>query len=83
MGRIGTIIQGSFLGAALGVLLAPRRGESRRAAVDRLRLACRPDRGAMTAFSGTPCSVMAHAGNGAAVAAAGPESQTEGALDDG
>ena len=47
---------GSAVGAALGVALAPRRGESRRAALDRLRLALRPGRGAVGAFAGTPCS---------------------------
>ena len=44
------------MGAALGVLLAPRRGESRRAALTRLRLSLRPGRGSLSAFAGTPCS---------------------------
>jgi hypothetical protein len=44
------------MGAALGVVLAPRRGESRRAALARLRLSLRPGRGSLSAFAGTPCS---------------------------
>ena len=47
---------GGAVGAALGVLLAPRLGESRRAALTRLRLSLRPGRGSLSAFAGTPCS---------------------------
>jgi hypothetical protein len=47
---------GSAVGAALGVVLAPRLGESRRAALNRLRLSLRPGRGSLSAFAGTPCS---------------------------
>lgn len=83
MGRLRTIIYGSFVGAVLGVVLAPRRGESRRVAVDRLRLAARSGRGARTAFSGTPCSLIARVDDEAVVVPANPESQTEGALDEG
>ena len=46
----------SAVGAALGALPVPRRGESRRAALTRLRLALRPGRGSLSAFAGTPCS---------------------------
>jgi len=44
------------VGAALDVLLAPRRGESRRTALTRLRLSLRSGRGSLGAFAGTPCS---------------------------
>lgn len=44
------------MGAALGVVLAPRLGESRRVALTRLRLAMRTGRGSLAAFAGTPCS---------------------------
>ncbi|MEI6727830.1 MAG: hypothetical protein WCN81_16630 [Actinomycetes bacterium] len=56
MGRRTTLIFGSAVSAALGVLLAPRLGESRRAALTRLRLTLRPRRGSLGAFAGTPCS---------------------------
>ncbi len=71
IGRSGI---GSAAGAALGVVLAPRRGESRRAALGRLRLALRPGRGAVGAFAGTPCST---AGSPAV------RRPTTGGLDDG
>jgi hypothetical protein len=48
-------LYGSALGAALGVVLAPRLGESRRMALTRLRLSLRPG-GSLGAFAGTPCS---------------------------
>jgi hypothetical protein len=51
-----TLIYGSAVSAALGVLLAPRHGESRRAALTRLRLTLRPGRGSRAAFAGTPCA---------------------------
>jgi hypothetical protein len=51
-----TLIYGSAVSAVLGVLLAPRPGESRRAALTRLRLTLRPGRGSPAAFAGTPCS---------------------------
>ena len=56
MGKRNDLIYGGAVGAALGVVLAPRCGESRRAALARLRLALRPGRGSLSAFSGTPCS---------------------------
>jgi hypothetical protein len=56
MGRRNSFIYGGAVGAALGVVLAPRLGESRRAALTRLRLSLRPGRGALSAFAGTPCS---------------------------
>ncbi|HQJ26399.1 MAG TPA: hypothetical protein PKZ80_04110 [Thermoleophilia bacterium] len=56
MARRGPIL-GGVVAAALGVVLAPRRGESRREAVERLRLAVRSGRGAVGAFAGTPCAV--------------------------
>ena len=40
------------MGAALGVILAPRHGESRRAALTRLRLSLRSGRGSLGAFAG-------------------------------
>jgi len=69
MSRRHTFIYGSGTGAALGALLAPRRGESRRAALTRLRLALRPGRGSLSAFAGTPCS---QAGPTSAEAEQGP-----------
>ncbi len=51
-----TPLSGGTVGAALGVILAPRRGESRRTALTRLRLSLRPGRGALDVFAGTPCS---------------------------
>ena len=56
MRRRATLIYGSAVSAALGVMLAPRLGESRRAALTRLRLSLRPGRGSLDAFAGTPCS---------------------------
>ena len=54
--RRTTLIYGAAVSAALGVLRAPRLGESRRAALTRLRLTLRPGRGSLAAFAGTPCS---------------------------
>ncbi|HEY5388309.1 MAG TPA: hypothetical protein VIL79_10465 [Thermoleophilia bacterium] len=54
--RRNSFIYGSAMGAAVGVVLAPRLGESRRAALTRLRLSLRPGRGSLSAFAGTPCS---------------------------
>jgi gas vesicle protein len=51
-----TPLFGGTAGAALGVIVAPRRGESRRAAFTRLRLSLRPGRGSLSAFAGTPCA---------------------------
>jgi hypothetical protein len=56
MGKVRNVRIGGVIGAAAGVVLAPRRGESRREALARLRLAARPGRGALGAFSGTPCA---------------------------
>jgi gas vesicle protein len=77
MGKFRSAVLGGVIGAAVGVVLAPRRGESRREALDRLRLAARPGRGAVGAFAGTPCSaedaaaVHGQGGAGAAGAATG------------
>jgi len=56
MGTRNSFIYGSVAGAALGVVMAPRFGESRRVALTRLRLALRPGRGSLSGFAGTPCS---------------------------
>jgi hypothetical protein len=55
MGKVRDVF-GSVVGAAAGVVLAPRHGESRGEALARLRLAARSGRGAVRAFAGTPCS---------------------------
>ena len=54
-----TPFSGGTVDAALGVILAPRRGESRRTALTRLRLSLRPGRGSLSAFAGTPCAQQA------------------------
>jgi hypothetical protein len=59
MGKARSLVVGGVIGAALGVVLAPRHGESRREALGRLRLAARPGRGALGAFAGTPCAAEA------------------------
>lgn len=64
-----TLMYGGVAGAALGVLLAPRSGESRRAALRRLRLALGSGRDSLDAFAGTPCSM---AGPTSSQAEAGP-----------
>ena len=69
MGKRNSFIYGSVAGAALGVVMAPRHGESRRVALTRLRLSLRPGRGSLSAFSGTPCS---QAGPTSAEAERGP-----------
>ncbi len=51
-----TLLYGGVLGAALGVMLAPRRGESRRLALTRLRLSLGRASGSLDAFAGTPCA---------------------------
>lgn len=56
MGKARDVVLGGVIGAAAGLVLAPRHGESRREALARLRLAARPGRGALRAFSGTPCA---------------------------
>ena len=56
MPKVRSLIYGGAVGAAIGALVAPRPGESRRAALTRLRLSLRPGRGSVGAFSGTPCS---------------------------
>ena len=65
-----TPLSGGTVGAALGVLLAPRRGESRRTALARLRLSLRPGRGSLDSFSGTPCSQAGRSSAGAEAAPA-------------
>ena len=69
MAKRSNHIYGSVVGTALGAVLAPRRGESRRAALTRLRLSLRPGRGSLNAFAGTPCS---QAGPTSAEAEQGP-----------
>jgi hypothetical protein len=54
-GKRGPMLSG-VVGAAVGVVLASRHGESRRAALGRLRLAVRPGRDSVGAFAGTPCA---------------------------
>jgi gas vesicle protein len=61
MGRKRSLVVGGVIGAAVGVVLAPRHGESRREALGRLRLAARPGRGALGAFAGTPCAAEGRA----------------------
>ncbi len=56
MGKARNLLLGGVIGAAAGVVLAPRHGESRREALARLRLAARPGRGSPRAFAGTPCA---------------------------
>jgi len=56
MGKVRSGVLGGLIGAAAGVVLAPRHGGSRREALDRLRLAAHPGRGALHAFAGTPCA---------------------------
>jgi hypothetical protein len=54
----------SFAGAlfvALAAVVAPRYGESRRAALRRLRATLRSGRGSLAAFAGTPCATAATA----------------------
>jgi hypothetical protein len=65
MGRLGSLVAGGVIGAAVGVVLAPRHGESRCEALGRLRLAARSGRGAVGAFAGTPCAAEARAHVGA------------------
>jgi len=61
MGRGHTLLFGGVAGAALGVVLAPRLGEPRRVALQRLRLAVRSGRDSLRAFAGTPCATAAGA----------------------
>jgi gas vesicle protein len=61
MGKARSLVVGGVIGAAVGVVLAPRQGESRREALGRLRLAARPGRGALGAFAGTPCAAEGRA----------------------
>lgn len=56
MNKGRTLVFSGVLGAAIGLIVAPRLGESRRDALDRLRLAARPGRGSLRAFAGTPCA---------------------------
>jgi hypothetical protein len=85
MGKARTVLFGGVLGAAVGVVMAPRLGESRRVALDRLRLAARPGRGALRAFAGTPCSAErrppTHGRDGAAGAAGAAQAATGGGRD--
>jgi gas vesicle protein len=86
MSKARRVILGGVIGAAVGVVLAPRGGESRREALDRLRLAARPGRGAIRAFAGTPCSAEDTAtvhGQGGAPRAAGAAPAATGGGDDG
>jgi len=56
MRKVRSLFLGGLAGAALGAVLAPRTGESRRVALTRLRLALRTGRGSLGGFAGTPCS---------------------------
>jgi gas vesicle protein len=87
MGSKRSLVVGGVIGAAVGVVLAPRHGESRREALGRLRLAARPGRDAAGAFAGTPCAAegrayareQGDASRGAdAVAPAAQEGDTDG-----
>lgn len=62
MGKVRSLLLGGVIGAAAGVVLAPRRGESRREALARLRLAAGRGRGALGAFAGTPCAAAGRPG---------------------
>jgi hypothetical protein len=86
MGKARSAVLGGVIGAAVGVVLAPRRGESRREALDRLRLAARPGRGSFRAFAGTPCAAEDPAtthGQGGAPSVAGAAPAATGGGDDG
>jgi gas vesicle protein len=87
MGKARNAVLGGVVGAAVGVVLAPRLGESRREALDRLRLAARSGRGSVRAFSGTPCAAEVRAAvrdQGDAPRAAGAASAASaGGEDDG
>lgn len=83
MGKARTLIFGSAVGAALGVVFAPRLGEPRAAALDRLRLALRPGRGSLRAFAGTPCSPAAAESAAAGREAPGIARRATGGGDDG
>ena len=61
MGKARNGLLGGVIGAAAGVVFAPRHGESRREALARLRVAARPGRGSLRAFAGTPCAAAGHA----------------------
>jgi len=63
---------GGLLGAALGLLLAPRPGTARAAAVARLRALVRGRRGAVAAFGGTPCAQEDRGGGGEPAAGGSP-----------
>jgi gas vesicle protein len=81
MGKTRGSILGGVIGAAAGVVLAPRHGESRREALARLRLAARPGRDALRAFSGTPCAAEARtsvSGQGGASGELAPPAGREG-----
>ena len=64
MPKVRSLIYGGAVGAAIGAIIVPRHGESRRAALTRLRLCLSPGRGSVGAFSGTPCSGTAPSGEG-------------------
>ena len=87
MGKARSVVLGGVIGAAVGVVIAPRHGESRREALGRLRLAARPGRGALRAFEGTPCAAeargSAHVQGGASVAAGAAPAATGGGDDGG
>ncbi len=50
-----TFFLGGLVSAVVGLVAAPRAGESRREAVVRLRASLQR-RGGLTAFTGTPCA---------------------------
>ena len=75
------MVFGGAIGAALGVVFAPRLGESRRAALERLRIALRPGRDSLDAFAGTLCSMEVRSGNESGRVPGAAESTSRG--DDG
>jgi len=70
-----TLFLGGLVSAVAGLVAAPRAGESRRAAIDRLRGSLRR-RGGLSAFAGAPCAEedrTATGGSSPAAGDAGPE----------
>ena len=66
-------------GALLDLVLARRPGESRRAALVRLRGSLQPGGDALSAFAGTPCSAELSAAHLASAAKAAPEAPSDSA----
>ena len=81
MAKVRSLIYGSAVGAALGAIVAPRLGESRRAALLRLRLSLGTGRGSLAAFAGTPCSQAGPGAEAEPEAVHGPAATEEGGAD--